>query len=63
MKEKNPANNIPAGYQVPDVWSWETGNGGEFQNINRPTAGARFEKELPIGKHNFQLYSQGTQMA
>lgn len=60
MIDMNPANNLPAGYQVPDVWAWEAGNGGQFQNINRPTAGARFEKELPIGEHPLQLYSQGT---
>lgn len=60
MIDKNPDNNFPTGYQVPEVWSWETGNGGQFQNINRPTAGARFEKELPIGEHPLQLYSQGT---
>ena len=31
-----------------------------FANINRPTAGAQQEKELPIGKHPLQLYSLGT---
>ncbi|MBV8494791.1 MAG: glutathione-dependent disulfide-bond oxidoreductase, partial [Alphaproteobacteria bacterium] len=31
-----------------------------FANINRPTAGAQHEKELPVGKHPLQLYSQGT---
>ena len=28
--------------------------------MNRPTAGARFEKTLPVGKHPIQLYSLGT---
>lgn len=28
--------------------------------MNRPTAGARFEKELPVGKHQIQLYSLAT---
>ena len=31
-----------------------------FAKINRPTAGAQTEKELPIGKHPLQLYSLGT---
>lgn len=60
MTAKDPAQNLPGGYEVPEVWSWEAGNGGQFQNINRPTAGARFEKELPVGVHPLQLYSQGT---
>jgi GST-like protein len=28
--------------------------------MNRPTAGARFEEELPRGEHAYQLYSLGT---
>ena len=28
--------------------------------MNRPTAGARFERALPVGKHPLQLYSLGT---
>ena len=47
-------------YTPPKVWTWEPGNGGAFANINRPTAGAQTEKELPIGKHPLQLYSLGT---
>jgi GST-like protein len=47
-------------YQPPKVWKWEKPNGGEFESINKPTAGATHEKELPIGKHPLQLYSQGT---
>ncbi|RUO76731.1 glutathione-dependent disulfide-bond oxidoreductase [Pseudidiomarina taiwanensis] len=47
-------------YTPPKVWTWDPNNGGKFANINRPTAGAQFEKELPIGKHPFQLYSLGT---
>ena len=39
MTEKNPADNFPAGYEVPKVWVWEKGNGGQFANINRPIAG------------------------
>ncbi|WP_428029343.1 glutathione-dependent disulfide-bond oxidoreductase [Ancylobacter sp.] len=51
--------NTPA-YTPPKVWTWNKGNGGTFANINRPTAGATHEKELPIGKHPLQLYSLGT---
>jgi hypothetical protein len=35
-------------------------NGGKFANINRPVSGPTHEKELPVGKHPIQLYSQGT---
>ncbi|MEM6480522.1 MAG: glutathione-dependent disulfide-bond oxidoreductase [Pseudomonadota bacterium] len=47
-------------YTPPEVWTWERENGGEFASTNRPTAGAWHEKALPLGKHPFQLYSQGT---
>src|SRR6266481_3336344 len=50
-------------YTPPKVWSWNKGNkttNGRFANINRPTAGAQYEKELPVGRHPLQLYSQGT---
>ena len=60
MTEKSPADNFPAGYEVPKVWTWEAGNGGQFANINRPTAGAQTTKELPVGKHPLQLYSLAT---
>ena len=43
-----------------NVWKWDKENGGKFANINRPISGSTYEKELPIGKHPFQLYSQGT---
>ena len=49
-----------ADYTPPKVWAWEPGNGGPFASINRPTAGAQFDKELPVGKHPIQLYSLGT---
>src|SRR6202035_3606842 len=42
------------------VWTWTKPSGGRFENINRPIAGAIQEKELPVGRHPFQLYSQGT---
>ncbi|MEP2234368.1 MAG: glutathione-dependent disulfide-bond oxidoreductase [Alteripontixanthobacter sp.] len=47
-------------YTPPEVWSSDTVSGGKFANINRPTAGAREEKDLPVGKHPFQLYSLAT---
>jgi GST-like protein len=47
-------------YTPPKVWTWKQGNGGQFANINRPVSGATHEKELPVGKHPFQLYSLGT---
>lgn len=47
-------------YQVPKVWQWQAENGGEWSSINRPTAGARSERELPKGEHPLQLYSMGT---
>ncbi|MDB4944517.1 MAG: Glutathione S-transferase [Labilithrix sp.] len=47
-------------YTPPKVWTWEKGNGGAFANINRPVAGPTHDKELPVGKHPFQLYSLAT---
>ena len=47
-------------YTPPEVWKWDSENGGQFASINRPIAGATHEKELPIGKHPFQLYSMAT---
>lgn len=55
-----PEKNVPAGYVPPKVWEWEQGNGGAFASINKPTAGAQTEKELPVGKHPHQLYSLAT---
>ena len=54
------ANNQPPGYIPPKVWTWNSANGGQFANINRPVSGATHDKVLPIGKHPFQLYSLGT---
>lgn len=45
-----------AEYIPPAVWTWDKGSG----DINRPTAGARLQRELPVGEHLFQLYSLGT---
>jgi GST-like protein len=47
-------------YTPPKVWTWDKPSGGHFANINRPIAGATHDKELPIGRHPIQLYSQGT---
>ncbi len=47
-------------YLVPNVWAWEEESGGTFGSINRPVAGATFDKALPVGEHPLQLYSQGT---
>lgn len=47
-------------YTPPAVWTHDTENGGRFANINRPTAGAREQRELPVGAHPLQLYSLAT---
>jgi GSH-dependent disulfide-bond oxidoreductase len=46
-------------YVPPKVWKFESPAGNAF-TMNRPTAGSRSEKELPVGKHPIQLYSLGT---
>ena len=47
-------------YTPPKVWEWNQASGGRFANINRPTAGATHDKELPVGEHDLQLYSLAT---
>ena len=47
-------------YTPPKVWTWNKASGGRFANINRPIAGPTQDKELPVGRHPFQLYSLGT---
>ena len=47
-------------YVPPTVWTWDKANGGKFANINRPISGATHDKDLPVGKHPFQLYSLAT---
>jgi GST-like protein len=47
-------------YVPPKVWKWEQPSGGQFASINRPIAGPTHDKELPVGKHPFQLYSLAT---
>ena len=50
----------PDAYEPPKVWTWNKESGGRFANINRPIAGPTHDKELPVGKHPFQLYSLAT---
>lgn len=50
----------PTDYTPPKVWTFDSANGGQFANINRPVAGATHDKELPVGKHPLQLYSLAT---
>src|SRR5262245_35829771 len=47
-------------YVPPAVWTWKPGNGGQFANINRPVSGPTHDKDLPVGRHPFQLYSLAT---
>ena len=47
-------------YTPPAVWIHDAENGGRFASINRPTAGARQTSPLPLGDHDFQLYSLAT---
>jgi len=52
--------NDPSTYTPPRIWTPDKESGGHFANINRPTAGPTHERELPVGRHPLQLYSQGT---
>ncbi len=47
-------------YSPPQKWIWDKENGGKFANINRPISGSTHIKDLLVGKHPLQLYSQGT---
>ena len=49
-----------APYTPPKVWTWNKPSGGAFASVNRPIAGPTHEKDLPVGKHPFQLYSLAT---
>lgn len=49
-----------ATYTPPAVWTHDAENGGRFASINAPTSGAREQKDLPLGEHDFQLYSLAT---
>ena len=52
--------NNSSAFTPPRIWSPSKENGGRFASINRPTAGATHDKELPVGRHPMQLYSLGT---
>ena len=47
-------------YQLPEVWENPVNMGGAWGGLNQPTAGARFEQELPRGDKPLQVYSLGT---
>ena len=47
-------------YAPPKVWTWTKANGGRFASTNRPISGPTHDKDLPVGRHPLQLYSQGT---
>ncbi|MFZ1742109.1 MAG: glutathione-dependent disulfide-bond oxidoreductase [Pontixanthobacter sp.] len=47
-------------YIPPEVWTYDSESGGRFAAINRPTAGAQRQEELPKGEHPHQLYSLAT---
>ncbi|MBL8333225.1 MAG: glutathione-dependent disulfide-bond oxidoreductase, partial [Rubrivivax sp.] len=50
-------------YTPPAVWTWNPANSDRLPNanrLNRPTAGATHEHELPVGRHPLQLYSLAT---
>jgi GST-like protein len=51
---------MPEAYVPPTVWAWDKENGGQFASINRPIAGPTHDKDLPVGRHPFQLYSLAT---
>ncbi|WP_446719306.1 glutathione-dependent disulfide-bond oxidoreductase [Herbaspirillum sp. WKF16] len=56
----NSLDNQPPGYLPARVWRPKASYAGAFGSINRPDSGARFARELPVGRHPLQLYSQGT---
>uniref|UniRef100_A0A7S4A9V9 Glutathione transferase n=1 Tax=Pseudo-nitzschia australis TaxID=44445 RepID=A0A7S4A9V9_9STRA len=49
----------PSDYVVAKQWVPKS-LGGIVGGMNRPTAGKRFDSELPRGEHDLQLYSLGT---
>ena len=59
-ESENKVPSLPREYEIPDVWKPPENSGGTFGSINRPTAGARTEEDLPRGQHDLQLYSLGT---
>jgi|TARA_R110002020_G_scaffold41461_7_gene122262 GSH-dependent disulfide-bond oxidoreductase len=59
-KSSNRAHEQSVKYVPPKVWVQDKDNGGKFASINRPTAGARHQKALPVGDAPLQLYSLNT---
>lgn len=59
LKMSSISSTADEAYVPPKVWKAESTTGSKFA-MNQPTAGARSEKELPIGKHPIQLYSLAT---
>lgn len=55
-----PEANFPPGYVPPRVWVWDRDPNLPFGDNNRPTAGARHDSTLPVGRHPLQLYSMGS---
>ncbi|MCP8898045.1 glutathione-dependent disulfide-bond oxidoreductase [Gilvimarinus xylanilyticus] len=47
-------------YVPPKVWTQDGESGGTWGKLNRPVAGATFERDLPRGQHPLQLYSLAT---
>lgn len=47
-------------YTPPKVWTWEKDDGSQFSKTNRPVSGPTHEQALPVGDHDFQLYSMAT---
>lgn len=61
MSQDNPSKNDQIeSYTPPKVWTNDKENGGKFASINSATAGARNDKELPVGGAPLQLYSLNT---
>lgn len=52
---------LPSDYVRPERWDAEKNSAATvFGGMNRSTAGPRFERQLPRGRHSLQLYSTGT---
>ncbi|EPJ47704.1 MAG: glutathione S-transferase domain-containing protein [Osedax symbiont Rs1] len=47
-------------YHPPKIWLNDTSGSNKWASINSDKSGARYEKQLPLGKHALQLYSLGT---
>jgi len=52
--------NQPENYTPPKIWNPKAANAGAWSKVNRPISGPTHDKELPVGKHPYQLYSKGT---